>query len=377
MERNSERSFCCGAGGARMWMEETIGERINDNRTNEAVATGADQIAVGCPFCRVMLSDGLTAAQAKGDGPRGGRGPRRRADAARLGQGRVGHPPRTRLGRCPWAAEAEATAAPRLEGAAPSETRAADARHPSRRRRGRGPSREAAASGGSLFDLGDDEPSRRRRPSRSRSPTTPSGRAEGRGPSGGSLFDLGRTTSPRRRPSRSREPEPEDAKPAEPKAAVPSGGSLFDIGRTTSRSSRQAGRACRDHRSRGTRRAQRRPRLGRLPVRHRGPEVVDAPAAEEPEPEPEAKDEAEPSRTPRGDGRRRTARALRWCRAEPGRDVHRAGSRARARDDRSPSRKSEARGEAEARELRRGPHAQDRRRHQRVGLPLRPLIAMS
>ncbi len=67
MERNSERSFCCGAGGARMWMEETIGERINLNRTTEAVGTGADQIAVGCPFCRVMLSDGLTALQDKGE----------------------------------------------------------------------------------------------------------------------------------------------------------------------------------------------------------------------------------------------------------------------------------------------------------------------
>jgi len=67
MPRNSERSFCCGAGGAQMWMEETIGERINANRTAEAVATGADQIAVGCPFCRVMLSDGLTAQQAAGD----------------------------------------------------------------------------------------------------------------------------------------------------------------------------------------------------------------------------------------------------------------------------------------------------------------------
>ena len=67
MERNSERSFCCGAGGARMWMEETIGSRINENRTAEAVGTGADQIAVGCPFCRVMLSDGLTAQQAKGE----------------------------------------------------------------------------------------------------------------------------------------------------------------------------------------------------------------------------------------------------------------------------------------------------------------------
>ena len=67
MPRNSEKSFCCGAGGARMWMEENIGERINVNRTVEAVETGADQIAVGCPFCRVMLSDGLTAQQAKGE----------------------------------------------------------------------------------------------------------------------------------------------------------------------------------------------------------------------------------------------------------------------------------------------------------------------
>ncbi len=66
MPRNKERSFCCGAGGARMWMEEKIGERINLNRTAEAVATGSKQIAVGCPFCRVMLSDGLTALQADG-----------------------------------------------------------------------------------------------------------------------------------------------------------------------------------------------------------------------------------------------------------------------------------------------------------------------
>ena len=67
MPRNSERSFCCGAGGARMWMEETIGTRINETRTKEAVATGAEQIAVGCPFCRVMLSDGLTSAQSNGE----------------------------------------------------------------------------------------------------------------------------------------------------------------------------------------------------------------------------------------------------------------------------------------------------------------------
>ncbi len=66
MPRHGKESFCCGAGGARMWMEEKIGERINLNRTKEAVATGAQQIAVGCPFCRVMLSDGLTSLQADG-----------------------------------------------------------------------------------------------------------------------------------------------------------------------------------------------------------------------------------------------------------------------------------------------------------------------
>ncbi|MBA2551717.1 MAG: (Fe-S)-binding protein [Nocardioidaceae bacterium] len=67
MPRNSEKSFCCGAGGARMWMEENLGERINVNRTTEAIDTGADQIAVGCPFCRVMLSDGLTLKQSTGE----------------------------------------------------------------------------------------------------------------------------------------------------------------------------------------------------------------------------------------------------------------------------------------------------------------------
>jgi Fe-S oxidoreductase len=66
MPRNQTKSFCCGAGGARMWMEEKIGSRINLNRTTEAVETGADKIATGCPFCRVMLSDGLTAKQADG-----------------------------------------------------------------------------------------------------------------------------------------------------------------------------------------------------------------------------------------------------------------------------------------------------------------------
>ena len=58
MHRHKERAFCCGAGGSRMWMEEQLGKRINVERTDEAVATGADVNGVGCPFCMVMLDDG-------------------------------------------------------------------------------------------------------------------------------------------------------------------------------------------------------------------------------------------------------------------------------------------------------------------------------
>ena len=61
MPRNKERSFCCGAGGGRMWMEEKLGTQINLNRVDEAIATGAQELAVACPFCRVMTSDGITA----------------------------------------------------------------------------------------------------------------------------------------------------------------------------------------------------------------------------------------------------------------------------------------------------------------------------
>ena len=238
MPRNSERSFCCGAGGARMWMEETIGERINTNRTKEAVATGADQIAVGCPFCRVMLSDGLTEVQSKGDareevevldvaqmllasvkgessapakakagagaatcdgdrdgdghrgdqgrarrrrhhpdrghghqdrGRRRGRGCLRRRVAVRPGRRRAGGctgtgeaaPPRPRaVGRCStWATTR--TRPHRNRRSRPLRPRAAGRcstsvttrPRPHRNRR----SRPAATTGGSLFDLGDDE----------------------------------------------------------------------------------------------------------------------------------------------------------------------------------------------------------------------------
>jgi Fe-S oxidoreductase len=60
MARREKRTFCCGAGGAHMWMEER-GRPINEERAREAVETGAETLAVACPFCTVMLDDGVRA----------------------------------------------------------------------------------------------------------------------------------------------------------------------------------------------------------------------------------------------------------------------------------------------------------------------------
>ena len=128
MERTRETSFCCGAGGARMWMEEKLGTQINTNRTEEAIATGAERIAIGCPFCRVMISDGLTAKQAEGEAEsvevvdvaqmllaavRRGQEPEDSAGAAVGGEGTAGMPsaPGPEV-TAPAAAATAATAAP-------------------------------------------------------------------------------------------------------------------------------------------------------------------------------------------------------------------------------------------------------------------------
>ncbi len=207
MERNSEKSFCCGAGGARMWMEENIGERINVNRTKEAVGTGADQIAVGCPFCRVMLSDGLTAQQAKGEA----REEVEILDVAQMLLASVKGEMATKL--APGTAGASA-AAPEAK-AAPVETKAepeagdetitedtvvetADA----------GPA--AKASGGSsLFDTpAEDESAAAPADEPTEAPTEAPAEAPAKAAaSGGSLFDLGGDAEP----STEAEPEPGEA----------------------------------------------------------------------------------------------------------------------------------------------------------------------
>ena len=67
MGRNGTKGMCCGAGGARMWMEESIGKKVNDERAQEAISTGATRVATACPFCYIMLDDGVKAQGVEDD----------------------------------------------------------------------------------------------------------------------------------------------------------------------------------------------------------------------------------------------------------------------------------------------------------------------
>jgi predicted flap endonuclease-1-like 5' DNA nuclease len=67
MGRNGTKGMCCGAGGARMWMEESTGKKVNDERAQEAISTGASRVATACPFCYIMLDDGVKAQGVEDD----------------------------------------------------------------------------------------------------------------------------------------------------------------------------------------------------------------------------------------------------------------------------------------------------------------------
>ena len=286
MERNSERSFCCGAGGARMWMEENTGERININRTNEAVETGADQIAVGCPFCRVMLSDGLTMKQSKGEA----REEVEVLDVAQMLLASVKGEMATKAAPGSAAAAPAAKAAPAVpadDTATKAEPEAGDATitedtvvetqdagplakasggsslfdspdaaaaddkpagatsggslfdTPETAAEDKPVADEAqaakpASAGGSLFDLGgDDEPAAPAAEQEPKAEAKPEADEIG---TGGSLFDLGgdepeapKAEAPKAEAPKAEAPKAEAAEPEAPKADLGSGGSLFDI----------------------------------------------------------------------------------------------------------------------------------------------------
>ena len=221
MERSAERSFCCGAGGARMWMEERIGERINENRTREAVATGADQIAVGCPFCRVMLDDGLTSAQSRGEAGEAVEV----LDVAQMLLASVKGVSATRT-KAPSSLVEEGAPAPVTkpapDPAAPPEpppvvepASAASGR--------RDPEAEATPSGGSLFDddsgsLFGDAEEQADKPQATEAKSEVEGTQGGEGKLGGSLFGDGASLFDT--------PVDEETKHQD----IPAGTSLFDVG---------------------------------------------------------------------------------------------------------------------------------------------------
>jgi Fe-S oxidoreductase/predicted flap endonuclease-1-like 5' DNA nuclease/nitrate reductase gamma subunit len=92
MPRNGTKGMCCGAGGARMWMEESIGTKVNDERALEAISTGATRVATACPFCYIMLDDGVKAAGKEEEDIKVADLAIHLLDAIEAGEANVGHP---------------------------------------------------------------------------------------------------------------------------------------------------------------------------------------------------------------------------------------------------------------------------------------------
>ena len=162
MHRHKERGFCCGAGGARMWMEERIGKRINNERVDEALSLNPDIVSTACPFCLVMLTDSVNGKKNDGKAKENAPGRRRRAAAPGLGEDAGGPGRHGRDGERAGARAGEVTApaptherpvCPRADPAAsrgPQHSRPArEARHRRPRQSPRGCHRSAAKAPGS------------------------------------------------------------------------------------------------------------------------------------------------------------------------------------------------------------------------------------
>jgi predicted flap endonuclease-1-like 5' DNA nuclease len=123
--------MCCGAGGARMWMEEDIGTKVNDERALEAISTGATRVATACPFCYIMLDDGVKAAGKEEDEVKVADLAIHLLDAIEAGEQQMGHPdaplntPLETPLRVPGFAGHGSTATATVEAPAPDTTTAA------------------------------------------------------------------------------------------------------------------------------------------------------------------------------------------------------------------------------------------------------------
>ncbi|MFJ7258791.1 heterodisulfide reductase-related iron-sulfur binding cluster [Streptomyces globosus] len=122
MHRHKERGFCCGAGGARMWMEERIGKRINNERVDEALSLNPDIVSTACPFCLVMLTDSVNGKKNDGQAKESVQV----VDVAQLLLESVKAPAPTEaeLAEAAAAAEAEAEAAAKAEAEAKAKAEA-------------------------------------------------------------------------------------------------------------------------------------------------------------------------------------------------------------------------------------------------------------
>ncbi len=135
MPRHADRGLCCGAGGARMWMEEHIGKRVNHERVEEALDTGASAIATGCPFCRVMITDGVDDVAAAKDVPKAEvldvaqllLGSLDKSSVSLPEKGTAAKESEERAARVEAAPKAEAAPAEAAPQAAPAETKASTA----------------------------------------------------------------------------------------------------------------------------------------------------------------------------------------------------------------------------------------------------------
>ncbi|WP_030647909.1 MULTISPECIES: 4Fe-4S dicluster domain-containing protein, partial [Streptomyces] len=120
MHRHKERGFCCGAGGARMWMEERIGKRINNERVDEALSLNPDIVSTACPFCLVMLTDSVNGKKNEGQAKESVQV----VDVAQLLLESVKAPGPTEAELAALAAEAEAEAAAAAEAEAAAKAKA-------------------------------------------------------------------------------------------------------------------------------------------------------------------------------------------------------------------------------------------------------------